>query len=1033
MPVTAPRICYAGIAPAREPTGEVLARCAELGFSHIAIVHENGRADDDVRRMRADCDAANLGLFLDLDISELPLNHPLVKEHPECFSLTADASNSVVDPRLPNLIEGRAIAHPRQNPEPFVAWWAERLGELVLAGADGFCIASPQILSAGLWRDLVERTQSARIAELLFIADTSQAPPEAVLDLSGAGFSHTLSALPWWNGRSAWLVEQNAMAAGIAPAIALVESPRCEPPASCESRRARLAIAAATGAGVMMPLGFEAGHCEGDRTDLPACVLAMNELAGTLPVGRLRSLTGPGDPLTILLRTAHQSEAQSHSAVLAVINPHHTINAEFDERFSGALGEWSLLDPIQPFGAHSRKLAPGEARLFRAARQRPIVVPSRAPATAARAAAQESRVWIGNITPAVDQGAYPAKATAGEIVTIEADLVAEGHGVLAAELLSRADDERNWRRTRMTLIGNDRWKGGLHLQRIGRYRFAIEAWPDIYGTFAHDLAKKRAANLDITLDIEEGHRLIEAWRSRSGKSARNGLSDVIAALSDAPQTERAAILLAPQTIEAMFHADPRDRKALSPVYCIDCERRSAGFGSWYELFPRSQSGVPGRHGTFRDVAARIPAIAAQGFDVLYLTPIHPIGTTNRKGRNNALAASGDDPGSSYAIGSDAGGHMSVHPELGTLDDFRDLVQVAHSSGMEIALDFAVQTSPDHPWLKEHPGWFDWRPDGTIKYAENPPKKYEDIVNVDFFGKDSIPELWLALRSAVLFWIEHGVKIFRVDNPHTKPFAFWSWLLSDIRRLHPDVLFLSEAFTRPKLMYHLAKLGFSQSYTYFTWRNSKHELMSFINELNSAPMAWFFRPNFFVNTPDINPNFLHTSGRPGFVIRAALAATLSGSWGMYSGFELCESAPLPDREEYLDSEKYELKHRDWNAPGNINDEIARLNRLRRTEPALQTHLGTTFYQAFNDSIIYFGRHSVHSADRILVAISLNPHAAEEADFEIPLWEWGLPDSGALLAHDLVRGGSFVWHGKRQHMRLDPAAPYAIWRVSPAEVS
>jgi len=466
---------------------------------------------------------------------------------------------------------------------------------------------------------------------------------------------------------------------------------------------------------------------------------------------------------------------------------------------------------------------------------------------------------------------------------------------------------------------------------------------------------------------------------------------------------------------------------------MDAERRAAGFGSWYELFPRSQSGVPGKHGTFRDVEARIPAIAALGFDVLYLTPIHPIGTTNRKGRNNALVASDQDPGSTYAIGSDTGGHAAVHPELGTLDEFLELVRAAHRAGMEIALDFAVQCSPDHPWLKEHPGWFDWRPDGTIKYAENPPKKYEDIVNVDFYAKDSIPDLWLALRSVVLFWIGNGVKIFRVDNPHTKPFAFWSWLLSDIRGLHPDVVFLSEAFTRPKLMYHLAKLGFSQSYTYFTWRNSKQELMSYINELNSVPIAWFFRPNFFVNTPDINPYFLHTSGRSGFVIRAALAATLSGSWGMYSGFELCEGMPLRDNEEYLDSEKYELKHRNWNAPGNINDEIARLNRLRRAEPALQTHLGTTFYNAFNDNIIYFGRHSRSSADRILMAISLNPHAPEEGDFEIPLWEWGLPDSGALLVHDLVGGGSFIWHGKRQHMWLTPAAPYAIWRVSPAEVS
>ena len=504
---------------------------------------------------------------------------------------------------------------------------------------------------------------------------------------------------------------------------------------------------------------------------------------------------------------------------------------------------------------------------------------------------EEGRVWIGNVTPAVDSGAFPAKVAVGEIVRVEADLVFEGHGMLSAELLFRAEDERNWRRIMMKPLGNDRWQASMPVHRVGRHRFSIEAWPDLYATFVQDLVKKRTAKLDVALDVEEGHKLIEAWHARATKSARQSLSAILTSFPGASAAERAAILLAPETIEAMWRADPRDRKASSTEFCIDADRRTAQFGSWYELFPRSQSGIPGRHGTFRDVAARIPAIAALGFDVLYLTPIHPIGRTNRKGRNNALVAEEGDPGSTYAIGNDEGGHDAIHRELGTVADFRELVRAAQNSGMEIALDFAIQCSPDHPWLKEHPGWFDWRPDGTIKYAENPPKRYEDIVNVDFYAKDAIPDLWLALRSVVLFWIEQGVRIFRVDNPHTKPFAFWHWLLSDIRKLHPDIIFLSEAFTRPKLMYHLAKLGFSQSYTYFTWRNNKRELMEYINELNSAPLAWFFRPNFFVNTPDINPPYLQTSGRAGFVIRAALAATLSGSWGMYSGFELCESEPL----------------------------------------------------------------------------------------------------------------------------------------------
>jgi starch synthase (maltosyl-transferring) len=350
--------------------------------------------------------------------------------------------------------------------------------------------------------------------------------------------------------------------------------------------------------------------------------------------------------------------------------------------------------------------------------------------------------------------------------------------------------------------------------------------------------------------------------------------------------------------------------------------------------------------------------------------------------------------------------------------------------MEIALDFAIQCSRDHPWLAEHKGWFAWRPDGSIHFAENPPKKYEDIVNIDFYTADALPDAWLALRDIVLHWIDAGVRIFRVDNPHTKPFPFWEWMIADVRARHPNTIFLSEAFTRPKVMYRLAQLGFSQSYTYFTWRNTKRELTDYLTELTRAPVSDFFRPHFFVNTPDINPYFLQTSGRSGFLIRAALAATLSGLWGLYSGYELCESDALPGRDEYRDSEKYEIKPRDWNAPGNIIAEITALNRLRREEPALQSHLGLTFYNAFNDNIVYYGKTAPGHPDRILVAVSLDPYNAQEADYEIPLWEWGLGDNQALESEDLLRGTRAVWHGKIQHMRLTPDAPYAIWRVSPA---
>jgi starch synthase (maltosyl-transferring) len=425
--------------------------------------------------------------------------------------------------------------------------------------------------------------------------------------------------------------------------------------------------------------------------------------------------------------------------------------------------------------------------------------------------------------------------------------------------------------------------------------------------------------------------------------------------------------------------------------------------------------------------ARLPHVADMGFDTLYFPPIHPIGTRNRKGRNNTLTPDAHDVGSPYAIGSQLGDHCAVHPELGTLEDFRALVAAARTAGLEIALDFAIQCAPDHPWLTEHPGWFAWRPDGSMKYAENPPKKYQDIVNVDFYGPDAVPDLWHALRDVVLFWTEQGVRTFRVDNPHTKPLPFWQWMIADVKARCPEVIFLAEAFTRPKPMAHLAKLGFSQSYTYFTWRDDKAGLTAYLTELTQTGLRDFFRPHFFVNTPDINPTFLQNSGRAGFLIRAALAATLSGLWGMYAGFELCESAALPGREEYLDSEKYELRPRPDRVPGDIVDEITRLNRLRRAEPALQTHLGLEFHNAYNDNIIYYSKGGATEAGRILVAVSLDPHQPQAADFEVPLWLLGLSDWETVTVHDLLSGATFRWTGKMQRVNLTPDHPYAIWRI------
>ncbi|MBV9250013.1 MAG: alpha-1,4-glucan--maltose-1-phosphate maltosyltransferase [Acetobacteraceae bacterium] len=652
-----------------------------------------------------------------------------------------------------------------------------------------------------------------------------------------------------------------------------------------------------------------------------------------------------------------------------------------------------------------------------------------------RDTARAERIAIEAVAPAVPDGDFAVKRVIGDTVTVSADIIADGHEILAAALLWRAADETTWQRVPMQPTINDRWEASFAPARIGPHYYTVEAWWDVWATFRHDLHAKHAAGQVVSLEIEEGRQMIQAALARSDSEQREALQRVLDALAAAEGDDsKVEILLATSTADAVEAVDDRPFVTqYTPHLRLDADRPQAAFASWYELFPRSATKDPSLHGTFNGVIGRLPQIRAMGFDVLYFPPIHPIGTINRKGRNNSLRAQPGDLGSPYAIGSAEGGHDAIHPQLGTLEDFRKLVTAARRNGLEIALDFAIQCSPDHPWLKKHHDWFRWRPDGSMRYAENPPKKYEDIVNPDFYAEAALPDVWLALRDVVQFWVDQDVRIFRVDNPHTKPLPFWRWMITDIRDRHPDVIFLSEAFTKPKMMYRLAKVGFTQSYTYFTWRNTKHEIADYLTELNSTPVRDFFRPNFFVNTPDINPVFLQTSGRAGFLIRAALATTLSGLWGMYSGFEICEATPLPGREEYLDSEKYEIRVRDYAAPGNIVSEITALNRLRRSHPALQTHLGLTFYNALNDQVLLYGKRAPGSQEIILVAVSFDPHAAQEAVIEVPLWEFGLPDHGSVHATDLMRGSSFVWHGKNQRIRLDPAdLPFAVWQLTPPGV-
>ncbi len=638
------------------------------------------------------------------------------------------------------------------------------------------------------------------------------------------------------------------------------------------------------------------------------------------------------------------------------------------------------------------------------------------------------RIAIEALDPEINAGRFAAKTVVGAPFQVSADLFGEGHDVVAAAVLTWADGEKAETETPMQHVVNDRWTAEVVFPENRGYRYTIIAWNDLFGSWSRDTRKKRDAGQPVDVELQEARLLIDrckpnAQDKASWKSLRNEVRK-----SDDP----ISLLLSYPAQELLARIGPRGnvtRYELDLPVWVDRER--AAFSAWYELFPRS-AGAPGTHGTLRDVTGRLDYVRDLGFDVLYFPPIHPIGKTNRKGRNNALEAGPDEVGSPYAIGSDAGGNLSVHPDLGTLKDFDALVAAARDKGLEIAMDIALNASPDHPWIDEHPDWFERRPDGTIKYAENPPKKYEDIVNFRYYlddGKANAP-FWHAIRDMFLHWIDHGVLCFRVDNPHTKPYPFWEWIIAEIRRDHPGAIFLSEAFTRPKVMKRLAKIGFNQSYSYFTWRNTKAEFTDYLTELTTEDCRHTMRPNFFTNTPDINPIFTQTSGRAGFRSRAVLAGTLTGNWGLYSGFELCEAAALPGREEYLDSEKYELRHRDWDAPGHIKDDVRLINRIRNDEPAMRIATNLEFFQAYHDEVLYYGRMDFAQNSFVLFHVLNDPRQGADFTFELPLWRFGLADDGALGVQDLINGNHFTWQGKYHTMSLDPEIrPYAVWKISP----
>jgi starch synthase (maltosyl-transferring) len=639
------------------------------------------------------------------------------------------------------------------------------------------------------------------------------------------------------------------------------------------------------------------------------------------------------------------------------------------------------------------------------------------------------RVVIEHVQPEVDNGRFPIKRTAGEEVVVTADVFADGHDVVAAVLLYRRTGDPQWHEVPMTALGNDGWTARFGVESLGAYEYTIEGWVDRFATWRLELSKKIGAGQQVDSELLEGAALLRSLPSAipsnpGPHAAVMGIVEQTAAVladGNVDSGVRETAALSTDLAEAVAaRRDRPDATRYDRVLSVTVERPIARFGAWYEMFPRSATPDPSRSATFDEAAALLPYVQSMGFDVLYLPPIHPIGRSFRKGRNNSLTAAPGDPGSPWAIGAEEGGHTAVEPGLGSLEDFDRFVEAARRHGLEIALDLAYQASPDHPWVQMHPDWFRQRPDGTIKYAENPPKKYQDIYPINFESRDWMA-LWTELAGVIEFWIDHGVKIFRVDNPHTKPFRFWEWALAEIKARHPDTIFLSEAFTRPKVMRHLAKCGFSQSYTYFTWRNTAAELTEYFTELTQTPVREYMRPNLFANTPDILHEYLQHGGRPAFEARLVLAATLGASYGIYSGFELSENLPVRDgSEEYLDSEKYQLKPRRFDHPSSLAELIARVNTIRREHPALQSDWSLRFHPTDNPELLCYSKRAGAGADEdvILVIVNLDPFHMQHGHVRLPLSAWSLQPDSTLTVFDLLSGERYVWRGEWNYVRLDP---------------
>lgn len=1019
---------------------------------------DDARPDDEIARdMVAAAQARGLRVMFDLVINHTANDSALVREHHAWYRLDETgrpAAPCAVDPAEPSHVTvWHDLAELDFSERParaeMVAYFSDVVRHYAELGVNGFRCDAAYKVPGAVWSDITAAARAVR-PNTVFAAETLGCSFEEVTQLAGAGFDYLFNSSKWWDFRSPWLLEQYEAFRHIAPSIGFPEShdtPRLVaeldqlPERQIEAAyRLRYVFAAFFSAGVLLPMGYEYGFSrkldvvsttpqdwELPRFDLTAFIADVNAMKAALPAlneegAQQRLPAGDG---VVLVRTA----ATSRDRVVAVLNPQAVAGFELDASIVTAALDGTARD-VTPHAAEKLDLAeharlhlrPLEFRVFARKKKRKPAAELAADAPAADA----GPVVIERVSPALDGGRHPIKRVVGDTVAVEADVFRDGHDAIAGALLYRERGANRWREAALEPLGNDRFGGQFTVDRVTGYEYAVEAWADPFATWRHDVVKKRAALQPLSLEAVEGRGLVAAAADRAQGDAGTQLARVlrdIDAVGD--ETMRIELLLGEEVARAAHAAPDRSCATRSLPLRVEVDRRAARFAAWYEFFPRSQGTTPGRHGTFADAAKRLPAVRRMGFDVVYLPPIHPVGLAFRKGRNNAPLSKADDVGSPWAIGSDLGGHMSIEPKLGTLADFDAFLVAARANGLEVALDYALQCSPDHPFVKEHPEWFAFRPDGTIKHAENPPKKYQDIVNFNWDGPDAA-ELWRALREIVLFWVARGVRTFRVDNPHTKPFAFWEWLIATVRELHPDTLFLAEAFTRPKPMNELAKLGFSQSYTYFTWRTTKAELTEYVTQLARTEMAEYYRPNFWPNTPDILPPYLQTGGPSAFEIRLVLAATLSSLYGIYSGYELFENVALPGREEYADSEKYEVRVRNWDAPGNLGPQIARINRIRRENVALHDWRNVTFYRADDDAVIFYGKRTGQNV--VLIAVNLDPFAARDALLWVPTGDLGLADDRPYDVEELLGETAHVWRGSAHRWRLDPQTnPAAIFRL------